>query len=304
MTSDRAIIETNNLSKRYWRHDAVSGVNLKVPEGAMFALVGANGAGKTTTLRMLVNILQPDAGSARVCGVDSCSLSRFDRLQIGYVSENQEIPGRLSISTYFDYLRSLYPNWDTTLETQLRRQLDLPPDRKLAALSHGMRMKTMLAGALAFRPKLLILDEPLSGLDPLVRDEVMSGLLEQADSTTIVISSHEIAEIETCATHVAFMSKGRLVFQEALESLKSRFREVTVSVSQNVATARFPERWLTPEASGSSLRFVDTAFVDDEELRSHVAAVLGAVQHLDVAPMSLREVTKALMRASRTESKA
>jgi len=165
-------------------------------------------------------------------------------------------------------------------------------------------MKVMLAGALAFRPQLLVLDEPLSGLDPLVRDEVLSGLLQQADDTTIVISSHEIAEIETCATHVAFMSKGRVIFQESVETLKERFREVSAVVPTGAAVARTPDRWLAMQSEGAALRFVDSAFVDDAELRTHITSVVGNVQHLESTPMSLREIAKTLMRAARTERKS
>jgi ABC-2 type transport system ATP-binding protein len=226
------IIETENLTKTFRRHDAVQAVNLRVPEGATFALIGANGAGKTTTMRMLVNILAPDAGRAQVLGIDAQRISPADRHQIGYVAENQLLPDRLTIAQYFDYVRSLYPRWDGALERSLREQFDLPPDRALGKLSHGMRMKAMLTGVLSFRPKLLVLDEPLSGLDPLVRDEVMSGLLAQAGETTILISSHELSEIESCTTHVAFMVRGRLLFQEPIEVLAARFREVTAAPLQ------------------------------------------------------------------------
>src|SRR4249920_3503158 len=114
------IIETDNLSKRFLRHEAVQGVSLRVPPGAAFALIGANGAGKTTLLRMLVNILGPDSGTASVLGVDSRRLAHNDYLRIGYVSENTKLPERLTIAQYFAYLRTLYPNWDKALETDLR----------------------------------------------------------------------------------------------------------------------------------------------------------------------------------------
>ncbi|HEV2702639.1 MAG TPA: ATP-binding cassette domain-containing protein [Steroidobacteraceae bacterium] len=126
------IIQAENLTKKFWRHDAVHGVNLSVPEGATFALIGANGAGKTTTMRMLVDILAPDQGSARVLGVDSRHLKPHDRLRIGYLSENQDLPDRLSIAHYFDYLRTLYPNWDQSLEKRLLERFELPPKRALA----------------------------------------------------------------------------------------------------------------------------------------------------------------------------
>jgi ABC-2 type transport system ATP-binding protein len=301
------IVEAENLSKRFWRHEAVHGVNLSVPEGATYALIGANGAGKTTTLRMLVNILAPDHGSARILGIDSRRLRPDDRLRIGYVAESQELPARLSIAQYFDYVRALYPNWDRALERQLREQFELPPDRMLGKLSHGMRMKTMLVGALSFRPKVLILDEPLSGLDPLVRDEVMSGLLAQAGETTIVISSHELAEIEGCTTHVAFLARGELMFEETIESLGARFRDVSVTIDPRIGTAgavtqRLPESWLNAHVNGSHVRFVDAAFVDESQLHEKVHAQLGAIHHLEATPLSLRDISKALMRATRREA--
>lgn len=296
------IIETDRLTKRFSRHEAVSELSLAVPEGAALALIGSNGAGKTTTLRMLVNILRPDSGSARVLGVDSTRLSHRDFMKIGYVSENLQLPERLSVEEYFRYLRALYPNWDAGLEHDLRKRFELPPDRTLGKLSHGMRMKAMLASVLSFRPALLILDEPLSGLDPLVRDEIMEGVLRQADETTIVISSHELAEIESCTTHVAFMSRGRLLFQETSDALGARFRDVSVVLSEpRTASAPVPDTWLSLQASDHVLRFVDAAFTDHQTLQSRVGALFGHIERCDAAPMSLREISKSLMRTSRAE---
>src|SRR5581483_5950806 len=135
--------------------------------------------------------------------------------QIGYVSENQKMPGRMTVAKYLAYLRPFYPTWDRALEADILGQLRLPPDRKIKDLSHGMRMKMALACALPFRPKLLVLDEPFSGLDPLVRDEFMEGLLQQAGEMTVLISSHELAEIEGVASHIAFLDRGTLLFQES-----------------------------------------------------------------------------------------
>ncbi len=296
------IIETDNLTKTFRRHDAVHSLNLRVPEGATFALIGANGAGKTTTMRMLVNILAPDSGRASVLGLDAQRLTSTDRHRIGYLTENQLLPDRLTIAQYFDYVRSLYPQWDRALERSLREQFDLPADRALGKLSHGMRMKAMLTGVLSFRPKLLVLDEPLSGLDPLVRDEVMSGLLAQAGETTILISSHELSEIESCTTHVAFMVRGRLLFQEPIEALSARFREVTAVVSQPVERKRLPDGWLNVQVDGTTLRFVDSAHVDEGKLRDDLQRQGGAVGHLEALPLSLRDISKALMRATRQEA--
>jgi ABC-2 type transport system ATP-binding protein len=293
------IIETQGLTKKFWRHDAVQEVCLAVPEGATCALVGANGAGKTTLLRMLVNILKPDGGSAQVLGVDSRRLAPGDFLRIGYVSENQELPDRLSIAHYFDYLRALYPGWDAAFERELRANFDLPPARPLGKLSRGMRMKVMIAGALSFRPKLLILDEPLSGLDPLARDEVMSGMLSHAGETTILISSHEIAEIEGGTTHVAFMARSRLLFQESVESLSARFRDVSLTLEAPVTGQPLPASWTNVRREGTRVSFTETAFEDDRVLRELVETRLGRCHYFEISAMSLREISKAAMRATR-----
>ncbi len=251
---------------------------------------------------MLVNILRPDGGEARVLDIDSRRLTRADFLKIGYVSENQQLPERLTVAQYFDYLRALYENWDRDLERSLRRDLDLPPERKLGKLSHGMRMKTVLVAALAFRPQLLILDEPLSGLDPLVRDEIVEGLLRQADETTIVISSHEITEIETFTTHVAFMDRGELLFQDSIEALLARFRAVDVALAGNSKVpADLPKTWLNIERAERSLRFVDTAFESYDAMLRSLSARLGPIR-LEAEPMSLRDISKALMRARKPEA--
>lgn len=293
------IIETENLNKTYGRVRVLKDIGLQVPEGSAFALVGTNGAGKTTTMRILVNILQPDSGAAKVLGCDTRRLRPEDFRQIGYVSENQILPERLSIAQYFDYLRTLYPNWDKGLEMSLRKRMQLPPSRQLSKLSHGMRMKTVLIGGLAFRPRLLILDEPLSGMDTLTRDEVVDGLLEQADETTILISSHELVEIEYFTSHIAFMDDGNLVFQESIDSLRGRFREVQVTLSSRKDwPADAPTAWLAPEIQGHSLGFIDTDYQSPEALRARLADYFGAVQ-CEETPMSLREISKVLIRNAR-----
>ena len=293
------IIQTEQLNKHYGRVEVIRDLNLQVPEGSAFALVGTNGAGKTTTMRILVNIIQPDSGNVTVLGRDSQQLRQADLMQIGYVSENQELPERLTIAQYFSYLRSLYPNWDRGLEQQLCRRMDLPTDRALSKLSHGMRMKTVLVAGIAFRPKLLILDEPLSGMDTLTRDEVIEGLLEQADETTILISSHELAEIENFTSHIAFMDKGQMYFQESIESMRDRFRDVHVTLSaQKILPADLPDDWLSPEISGHMLRFIDTGFTDNQSLYEQLSHYFGAVQ-VDAEAMSLREISKVLIRDAR-----
>src|SRR5215469_8772277 len=213
------MIQAHKLSKKFGRHDAVRDLSFAVPEGSAFALIGANGAGKTTTIKILMNILHASGGMAEVLGVDSRRLSPRELAQIGYVSENQDMPPRMRVDEFIAYLRPFYPTWDAALEKTLLRQLRLPPERRIRDLSHGMRMKMALACALPFRPKLLVLDEPFSGLDALVREELTTGFLQRAEETTIFLSSHELDEVERIATHVAFIDAGRLLFQGSIASL-------------------------------------------------------------------------------------
>src|ERR1700719_2960098 len=255
------MIRVENLWKKFGRHDALRGLSFDVPDGSAFALIGANGAGKTTTIKVLMNIIEPSRGSATLLGVDSRRISPRELSQIGYVSENQDMPERLTVAQYLDYLRPFYPRWDTGLEASILGQLRLPPERRIGDLSHGMRMKMSLACALPFRPKLLILDEPFSGLDPLVRDEFMEGLLRQAGEMTVLISSHELGEIDGVATHVAFLDEGKLLFEESMTDLTGRFREVRVTLEAEAARpTQAPKEWMEIRAIGNVLTFIETRF--------------------------------------------
>jgi ABC-2 type transport system ATP-binding protein len=271
-------------------------LNLSVAEGSALALIGANGAGKTTTIKVLMNILAPTAGTATILGVDSRRLSRPELATIGYVSENQRMPGRLTVSQYLAYLRAFYANWDSALEHSILSQLRLPAERKIRDLSHGMRMKMALACALSFRPKLLVLDEPFSGLDPLVREEFMERLLEQAGAMTILISTHELADIEDVATDVAFIDKGTLLFQEPMSDLTGRLRSVQIVLSEEAKEpVEVPPSWLRVRAMGNVLSFVETRF-SEKELSARIASVVSRVRSVDIQPMPLRSIFTAVAR--------
>jgi ABC-2 type transport system ATP-binding protein len=225
---DRAAIKSGDLAinidglvKQFGRTEVLRGIELAVPQGAIYALVGANGAGKTTIIKLLMNILRPTAGSAEVLGLSSRDIAGKAFARIGYVSENQDLPDGMRVGEMLDFLRPFYPSWDRELERQLVRQFDLPLDRKLKHLSRGMRMKAAFAGSLAYRPRLIVLDEPFTGLDPLVRDELIEGLLERAPETTIFLSSHDLAEIESFASHVGYLEGGRMLFSEEMAVLSA-----------------------------------------------------------------------------------
>lgn len=291
------IIETQALTRRYGRTEAVHELNLAVPEGSVFALLGSNGAGKTTTLKLLMNLLPPTAGNARVLGVDSRRLGVGELARIGYVSENQQLPLWMTVRQLLDYCRPFYPTWDRALEANLLRQFALPEGRKLSQLSRGMTMKAALLSSLAYRPRLLVLDEPFSGLDPLVRDEFIRGVLEVSalGEWTVVVSSHDIEEVERLADHVAVLDAGRLQLSETTEALQGRFRRVEITGATQQPGPR-PD-WLEVETAGAMMRLVDSRHRGDASEREYRAAF--GTDAVSAQPLTLREIFMVLARARR-----
>jgi ABC-2 type transport system ATP-binding protein len=209
------------------------------------------------------------------------------------------MPARMTVVQYLDYLRPFYPTWDRELERSILKELRLPPERRIGDLSHGMRMKMALACALPFRPRVLILDEPFSGLDPLVRDEFMERLLHQAGEMTILISSHELSDIEGVTTHVGFIDQGRLLFQESMTELSDRFRLVRVTLdSPGALPIPAPDGWLQPTLAGTVVSFVDSRF-SEKRLAEGVAARFKGVKNVEVQPLALRRIFTTLARESR-----
>lgn len=295
------IIETHNLTRRFGRTEAVHDLNLTVPAGRTCALLGANGAGKTTTLKLLMNLVTPSSGTAQIMGTDSRRLGERELAQIGYVSENQMLPLWMTVRQWLDFCRPFYPTWDLDLEKSLLDQFELPTNRLLKQLSRGMLMKASLLSSLAYRPRLLVLDEPFSGLDPLVRDEFVRGVIEvsaQGD-WTMLISSHDIEEVERLADQVALLDNGRLKFSEPTEVLQNRFRRVVIAgvVPSNGATADMLE-W---EQAGQLTRFVTPSYAGETTERVWRERFPNTT--ITAQPMTLREVFITMARTNRKVTK-
>jgi ABC-2 type transport system ATP-binding protein len=302
------VIEARQLGKRFGSTAVLAPLNLTVPRGAVLALIGHNGAGKTTLLKLLLNILRPTEGESTVLGMPSTSLRGQAFTRIGYVSEHQEMPEWMSVKQLMQHLRPMYPRWN---DAGLLEDLQLPPERKIEHLSRGMRMKLALASSLAFQPELLLMDEPFSGLDPAARTEMIQSLLDRTHTddpeaaTTIVISSHDLDEIETFATHVAFLRRGQLLFAEPMEQLLVRCREVTVTFGGNVAAqarTRLAEGCVAAEASGAMLRFVDLR-VNVEDHEGAIRALMPDAVHVQSEPMNLRAIFLALNKTVREDER-
>ena len=252
-------IETQNLKKHFGSVRALDGLDLEVPTGVVYAFLGPNGAGKTTTIHILMRLLESGGGKARVLGTDCRRLGPRDLERIGYVSENQEIPSWMTVKDLAGYCKPLYPAWDDGLCERLLEMLELPRDRKIKGFSRGMKMKAALAVSLAYRPRLIILDEPFSGLDPLVRDQMIEALLEPDGERTVFVSSHDLEEIESLADHVGFLNHGKLIASEPIEELQQRHREVEVPLVRSITVEPSPS-WRLLERGESMLRFVETDY--------------------------------------------
>lgn len=233
-------------------------------------------------------------------GVDSRRLGERERAQTGYVSENLKLPEWMTVRQLLDYCRGFHPAWDPGLEASLRARFALPADRPLKQLSRGMRMKAALLAVLAYRPRLLLLDEPFSGLDPVVRDDVVAGLLEAAQlgETTVLVSSNDIEEVERLCDHVAILDEGRLQLAERTDDLLARFRRVEVALSGPPVAAGLPAGWLGWRSAGDRVSFVDSRY----RRESTEQAWRERFPEASVAahPMTLREVVITLARPGRT----
>lgn len=306
-------IEIQRLTYNYGRVAALRDVDLTVAKGALYALLGPNGSGKTTLLRCLMGLNRAHSGHASVLGVDVVKLTPSIRGRVGYVAEGQALPGGMKLREIEAYLAPLYDGrWDTALASTLRERFSLDPSRKVRTLSRGEQMKAALLCALAPRPELLVMDEPFTGMDALVKDELINGLLESAsnEGSTVLLCSHDIGELELLADHVGFLQKGQLRFSESMDVVRDRFKHVEVTRATSVDAKHHdddvPREWLSVERSGHRLTFVHSAAtaLNDPQLTTeqlmthHVMAHLDGVLRVDVRDATLREVFVALAKQS------
>jgi len=300
----KPIIEMKDLCKKFRRKVAIDGVQLEVPEGSITAFLGPNGAGKTTTIKCMLNLHTPNRGTVQVLGKDSRLLGPAEFQQIGYVSENQELPLWMTVKQYLEFCRPMYPTWDVPFCERMVKSFDLPLTSKLKNLSRGMRMKAALLSSLVYRPRLVILDEPFSGLDPLVREEFIRGLLEltEEEGWSVFVSSHDIEEVERLADRVAVIAGGRIQLHESAVDLQERFRQVEITLpDEKPLSCALPKEWLQVERSGRALRFVDSQY-NEPKLTATISMLAPGMKLLQATPMSLRNIFIALARTYRMPS--
>ena len=292
-------IQTDALAKTYGlgnkKVHAVDGLNLNVPEGSIYGLLGRNSAGKTTTIRMAMGLARPTSGEIKVFGLNpAVDPERVTVLrQIGYVPEDKMLAA-LTPRKLLELNRSFYPDtWSDDLARKVIKRLELPLDTAFMKLSLGNKTKSALACAIAQRSRLLILDEPTTGLDPIALDELLRLLVEDctAEGRTIFLSTHQLAEIEQIADHIGIMDRGRILLEGPLDDIRSSFRRLTVTgaalPTTNPAILSIKQQ---PHATQYILQSSPEAFAQD-------LAVNGATI-VESDPMSLNEIFLELCRTS------
>ncbi len=219
------VISVSALGRRFGTTTALDAVSLSLPRGAVYGLVGANGAGKTTLIKHLLGLLRAESGSVRIFGLDPVADPVGVLSRIGYVSEENDLPGWMRVDELVRYSRAFYPAWDDAHATMLLRDFALDPTVKVATLSKGQKARLGLVCALAYRPELLVLDEPSSGLDPIVRRDILRAVIRTIadEGRTVFFSSHLLDEVEAVADHVTMIQHGRIILSAPLAEIKTTF---------------------------------------------------------------------------------
>jgi ABC-2 type transport system ATP-binding protein len=220
------VIKVTELTRRFDSKTALDSVTLSMPSGAVYGLVGANGAGKTTLIKHILGLLRAQSGSVRVFGLDPVADPVGVLSRIGYLSEENDLPGWMRVDELIRYSRAFYPAWDDDYAEELRRSFALDPVAKIKTLSKGQKARAGLLVALSYRPDLLVLDEPSSGLDPIVRRDILGAIIRTIadEGRTVLFSSHLLEEVEQVADHVTMIDRGRIVLSASLDSIRESHR--------------------------------------------------------------------------------
>lgn len=229
-----AVVELAGVSRRYRRTLAMDNVSFSMARGSVVGLVGENGAGKTTSIKHVLGLLRAQTGTVRVFGLDPVKKPHDTLSRIGYLSEHRDLPGWMRIDELLRYTRALYPKWDQAYAQKLVQMFQLDPSAKIRTLSMGQTAKAGLVTALAHRPELLVLDEPSSGLDPIVRRDILGAVLREVakDGRTVLFSSHLLHEVETISDRVVMISAGKVILDETLNDVLRKHQRLVLT-SQN-----------------------------------------------------------------------
>lgn len=295
-----AAIELTNVSKRY-RYFALDDVSFRLEPGQIMGFVGPNGAGKSTTMRILMGLTRHDAGDVRVLGHVMPDQQVQAKWDVAFVSDEMRLFGGATLAWHMAFMQSIYPAWDQAYAAQLIARFHLHPDQPAKALSRGEHVKALLLLALSRRPRLLVLDEPTAGLDPVARHEVIAELMDvlRDDERAILFSSHDTKDVEQICDQITFIDRGRIVDSSDTATFVDCWRRISLDVPMGIALPALPD--VIDVARSGQMAVVTTNRFDPALVAAFQAT--GAVVH-DVQRMTLEEIFVANVMRKRKEGAA
>jgi ABC-2 type transport system ATP-binding protein len=288
LSESRPIVEIRGLTRQFDKKIALADVSLVVPRGGVFGLIGGNGAGKTTLIKHMLGMLKAQTGTVRVFGLDPVQDPVGTLGRIGYLSEDRDLPDWMRLGELMRYTQAFYPNWDTTYAEELRETFALDANSKIKELSRGQRARAGLLVALAHRPELLVLDEPSSGLDPIVRRDILGAIIRTIadEGRTVLFSSHLLDEVERVADRVAIIHEGRILLTAPMDEIKDTHRRVTLRFGEPVERPPALVGALSFTGEGAEWSYVCAG--ESQQLRRAAEAIGATV--VDDAGLSLDEI--------------
>jgi ABC-2 type transport system ATP-binding protein len=279
-------VHFEGVTKRY-QHFTLDDISLELPTGCIMGFIGANGAGKSTTIRILMGLVHQDSGNVNVLGHSMPAEQAAAKLEIGFVSEDMRLYGAATLAWHMEFIASIYPRWDKPYAEHLLRRFDLKPAQKVKGLSHGQRVKAALLLALARRPRLMVLDEPTTGLDPVARKEVLDELMAilNDEDRTVLFSSHNTLDVEQISDQITFIDRGRIIDSDNKEAFLDRWRRLRLVLPQDTTLPSLPG---IVEVGGSSRLPVLTTNSFDPAMVSLCRDFGASVQSVD--SMTLEEI--------------
>ncbi len=300
-SSTQVAIETVGLTKRFGRETAVRDLTMRIPAGSTFGFIGPNGAGKSTTIKMLMGVLRRSAGEARVLGIDPAVDHLSVKQRVGYVPEHQFIFRWMRAGEAVSFCRSLYPKWNDKLCNELTRLFGVDLNKKVKQMSKGTVVKLSLLLAMSHEPDVLILDEPMAGLDPMVREEFLDGILQTATEheRTVLFSSHTLSDVQRMADAVGIINEGRLLVHCEVDALLNSTKRIRAVLSDGCQPERPPENmiWQRVNRREWLLSVKDFSTETVEQLRAD-----NRLEQVEVMDMGLEDIFKDFVRGWRTSA--
>jgi ABC-2 type transport system ATP-binding protein len=288
LSASPPVVDIRRLTRHFGPTLALSDVSLAIRRGGVFGLIGNNGAGKTTLIKHILGMFKAQSGTVRVFGHDPVQNPVGTLGRIGYLSEDRDLPDWMRVGELMRYTQAFFPTWDEAFAEELREMFDLDAQAKIKELSRGQRARAGLLAALAHRPELLVLDEPSSGLDPIVRRDILSAIIRTIadEGRTVLFSSHLLDEVERVADEVAIIHQGRILLAATMDEVKDTHRRVTLRFPQPVD--RPPTLVGTLSFTGQGAEWTYVCNGERQQLRRAAEAIGATV--VDDSALSLDEI--------------